>query len=98
MSRIQVIIECDTGDSSIMEFKTSGPFLPTLFQEMMEKAIIDFIETPEGKKIIEENNGTFNYGDAAIHVPDEFWQSRGLTRIYQTSNYIYVDHDQNFAE
>jgi len=63
----------------------------------MRRAVKQFLDTDEGKKIAEGNHNDFNWGDAVIHVPDKFWIEQGLKVIDTTPRIVMLDHDENLA-
>jgi hypothetical protein len=62
----------------------------------LRDAVAEFISsgTEESRQALENANGSYNWGDALITVPDEIFKKHGLTRIYQDSVDIYVEHDE----
>lgn len=57
-------------------------------------AVVDFLKTPEAKEIVAQNRGFFNWGDAMVSVPAEFFIAHRLTPVRNTSLDAWVDHDE----
>jgi hypothetical protein len=69
--------------------------------DRMRHAVKNFLaETETGKNLAEDNGGDFNWGDAVIHVPDDFWEAQGLkmVEISGGDDPIVLDHDENLCE
>ena len=60
-------------------------------------AVAEFLKTPEAKDIMAHNCGCFNWGDALVSVPAEFFISHRLTPVRSTSLDVWVDHDECLA-
>lgn len=65
----------------------------------MRSAIKSYLSSEEGREDIENNNGVFNWGDAAVSMPANAWKKYGLTPYPQSivTLDIGVDHDENLA-
>lgn len=64
----------------------------------IETAVEDFTETPEGKKILDENDGVFNLENVNHDLPNKYCEAHGFRK---TGKCRYSDDvlswDYNFA-
>ena len=72
---------------------------PDLNVEMaMRQVVRDFLETPAGKEVVNENHGDFNWGDAKVQVPTALWLRYGLKYVREPCDASFsLDHDENLA-
>lgn len=50
-------------------------------EQSFRTAIKEFLETEEGRAAIENSCDDFNWGDAMMVVPDEFWEKHGIREL-----------------
>lgn len=64
----------------------------------IQDATLEYLETDEGKAVLQANKGHFNYGDFLENVPDELCVKHGfhLMDVFETD--LIVDHNKNLAE
>lgn len=62
----------------------------------LAQAAQEYLQTPDGKTIADENGGDFNYGDAAQHIPHEILKRHGIYELELRSEAWGDNHDRNF--
>lgn len=67
-------------------------------EEAARNAILCFVNSEEGVKLAEQNNGDFNWGDAATEMDEKDWAKFGLKLIDTITADVVVEHDENFYE
>lgn len=65
-------------------------------EQALRDAIKDFVTsgTEEAKSALREACGCFNWGDAIIRVPDNYFIKHGLAPFQQDAEDVFVDHDE----
>ncbi len=67
-------------------------------EQALRDAVNEFLSTDFGAKVIIQNNGHFNWGDAILYVPEFIWSKHGLHSIrHEESVDIIVDHDEELC-
>ena len=74
-NEVYVITAVDNGlkpDVALtMVFQTTEEQAPyATIIDAIKAAAKEYLETEAGKETLSDNNGDFNYGDFAVHVPD----------------------------
>ncbi len=64
----------------------------------VEKAVCDYLCTPEGKRVYDYNCESFNWGDFEANVPNEICQKYGFEKIEPVANILEVDWDEQLAD
>lgn len=54
----------------------------------------EFAATPDGKDVIDDNSGDFNYGDFVNNVPNEICEKHGFKIVDTFQTDLIVDHDE----
>ena len=57
-------------------------------EQTLRDAIRAYLLTEEGKASIKESSEDFNWGDAVLYVPDEFWNKHGIKEISEGESVI----------
>lgn len=60
----------------------------------LRNAARDFAETDEGKEVLEEACGSFNWGDLANHLPNEICEQYGVHIVDTFQTDLVVTHNE----
>lgn len=64
-------------------------------EQKLRDAVKEYLQTDDGKKMIEATSYDFNWGDAINYVPDEIWEKHGVKPVYESQAVtITVDQDE----
>lgn len=77
-----------TTDSFLVEDFVKNP------EEAIRNAVKDFMQTTEGKQVVKDACGDFNWGDAIMYITDDCLISHGLRRYNEDIETIIVNQDE----
>ena len=66
--------------------------------EAFKAAAAEYAKTPDGKDVVDDNCGDFNYGDFVNSVPDEICEKHGFRVVDTFQTELIVDHDDCLVE
>ena len=80
----------------IVDIQNSGEKPCDYVLPALRKVAKEFLATAEGRRVLEENNGDFNWGDLVdVHIPDYIWAKHDLYLVDSFATSMCVDHDEN---
>ena len=59
-------------------------------EELVAKATKEFLNTEDGKKVLEETCGNFNYVDFGMYVPNSICLKYGFLKLEEYNNEIVL--------
>lgn len=59
----------------------------------IQAASVDYVNTPEGKEVLNDNGGYFNWGDVVNNLPDDICKRYGfeIVNVIDADNVVHHD-------
>ena len=99
MYAFNLTIHDSTGQAEVivLNFRTEHTS-PATAEAAVRAAVKNYLLSEDGKKDIENNNGSFNWGDVAISVPEPYYIREGLYPVKANRSMdMEVEHDEDLA-
>jgi hypothetical protein len=87
----------DNEVNTIYSFKGKD-ITPDAFKRSVKRAAQAFLLTEEGQQVLAKQNGIFNWGDAGVCVPANFYLNEGLIVLPASSVDVAVSHDESLND
>ena len=99
MYAFNLTIHDSTGQAEVivLNFRTEHTS-PATAEAAVRAAVKNYLRSEDGKKDIKNNNGSFNWGDVAISIPESYYIREGLypVRVNRSMD-MEVEHDEDLA-
>lgn len=64
----------------------------------LRDAVAEYLESKDGKEMVDVLSGHFNWGDATMYVPDEYWERHGIQITNTEVCTVTVDRDEKLND